>query len=138
MLGERPPVDLSKTPLDFHLPKDSSNFRALSILTTDLTLNDFTDVNEPPVVNTISVQRDLEILKPWVQNCEPFIVVGPEGSGKSLLIRTAFNELRKKMKIQVATIHCNAQTMAQQVIQKLNQVCLKGTSAQGKFSFFEV
>lgn len=41
----------------------------------------------------------MDILKPWIDNCEPFIVCGPEGCGKSLLINSAFNELKKKMKI---------------------------------------
>ena len=31
----------------------------------------------------------------WVNTCQPFIVVGPEGCGKNLLIRTAFAEFSK-------------------------------------------
>jgi len=84
------------------------------------------------VIRTIGLQRDLEILRPWIAHCEPFIVCGPEGCGKSLLIRAAFNELKGSQKILVATIYCNAQTTAAQVIQKLNQVCTKGTIAQGR------
>lgn len=33
---------------------------------------------------------------------------------------------------QMAVIHCNAQTSAFHVIQKLNQMCQQSTNAQGK------
>lgn len=32
----------------------------------------------------------------------------------------------------MATIYCNAQTTAAQIIQKLNQICMKGTFAKGR------
>jgi MoxR-like ATPase len=31
----------------------------------------------------------LNVIEKWLNNLEPIIVVGPEGCGKSLLIRTA-------------------------------------------------
>jgi len=43
--------------------------------------------------------RDLEILRPWIENCEPFIICGSEGVGKSMLIKAAFDEIRKTQKI---------------------------------------
>ena len=52
----------------------------------------------------------------WVSNCEPFIIVGPEGSGKNLIMKSALDELKKTLKIQVVMIHCNAQTLANQII----------------------
>ena len=130
VFNERPPVDINKCPLDFLIM--NNNLRAITMQPNDLNLSHFMDSNEPPIVYTSGLIRDLEILKPWVQKCEPFIVVGPEGSGKNLLIRTAFNELRKEIKLQIAVIHCNAQTMANQIIQKLNQICLKGTFSKGR------
>ncbi|KAL4440929.1 hypothetical protein ABPG74_009342 [Tetrahymena malaccensis] len=128
--GDKPPCDLNNSPLDFVCINGS--LRPLSILSQDISLSDFADSEEPPIIQTIGLQRDFEFLKPWIINCEPFIVCGPEGSGKSLLIRAAFNELRKQQKIQVATIYCNAQTTAAQIIQKLNQICMKGTFSQGR------
>ena len=128
--NERAPVDTQKNPMDFTVADGA--FKALLASPPEFSAADFTDDEEPPALRTVGLQRDLEVLNPWIVNCEPFIVVGPEGCGKSLLIRTAFDELRKHQKIQVATIHCNAQTSAQQIIQKLNQICLKGTSAQGR------
>lgn len=128
--NERPPVDVNKNPLDFFV--DKGVLRVFTSIQPNLKEDDFSRPTEPPIVPTISLQRNLEILKPWVNMNESFIVVGGEGSGKELLIRAAFEELKKEMKIQIAVVHCNAQTQASQIIQKLNQVCLKGTFAKGR------
>ena len=131
-LGVRPPVD-PKTPLDFYFAKDNNQYRPYAPdLIRQLKPNDFLEINEPPLVRTIGAQRDLDLIKSWIQNGDPFLLVGPEGCGKNLLIRNAFEELRKTMKIQTAVISCNAQTAASQIIQKLNQVCLKAVFAQGR------
>jgi dynein heavy chain 2 len=72
------------------------------------------------------------VLKKWVENNNHFIVVGPEGCGKGMLIREAFVGIRKTMKINFSTIYCNSQTNANHIIQKLYQICLKGNSGGGK------
>ncbi len=59
---------------------------------------------------------------------EPFILVGPEGCGKSMLLKNCFSQLRST---SVATIHCSSQTTAQHVIQKLHQSCAFFTSNSG-------
>lgn len=130
---DRPPVDLSRNPLDFLITggegtnTGASSLKLISPVPSEFSLSsDFTDLEEPPVSRTIGLQRDVEVLRPWVFNAEPFIVCGSEGCGKSLVIRAAFDELKKTEKIQMAIIYCNAQTTAAQVIQKLNQVCSKG------------
>ena len=131
-LGVRPPVD-PKAPLDFYYGKDNGQFRPHAHdLINQLKPSDFLDINEPPLVRTIGAQRDLDLIKSWVHNGDPFVLVGPEGCGKNLLIRNAFEELKKTMKIQIAVISCNAQTAASQIIQKLNQICLKAVFAQGR------
>lgn len=130
IFNQSPPCDINKSPLDFLIVNE--NFRSITMRPNDLNLSNFSDYNEPPIVYTAGLIRDLEVLKPWVQKCEPFIVVGPEGCGKNLLIRTAFDLLRQDLKIQIAVIHCNAQTLATQIIQKLNQICLKGTFSKGR------
>jgi len=33
----------------------------------------------------------MDIIKKWVFNGDPFILVGPEGCGKNLMIRNTFN-----------------------------------------------
>ena len=52
------------------------------------------------------MQRHLDIIKPWLKNKESFIVAGPEGSGKTILLREAFRNLSST---RVATMHCSAQ-----------------------------
>lgn len=77
-------------------------------------------------------QSYLDRLKRWVNNNENFLLVGPEGCGKSMLIKHAYSDIRKSHKINFATMHCNSQTNAQHVIQKLYQVCMKINSGSGK------
>lgn len=75
LAGEKPPVDLSRNPLDFSIADGS--LRMLAPIASDFSLSsDFTDLEEPPVSRTVGLQRDVEVLKPWVTNAEPFIVCG--------------------------------------------------------------
>ena len=77
-------------------------------------------------------QSYLDRIKKWVTNNDNFIIVGPEGCGKSMLIKHAYTEIRKSQKINFAIMHCNSQTNAQHIIQKLYQICLKMNSGSGK------
>ena len=130
-LGIRLPVD-PKTPLDFSC-QGEGQFKPYSHdLGHNLKPEEFYDSNEPPLVRTIGAQRDLDLIKSWVQNGDPFLLVGPEGCGKNMLIRNAFEEIKQSSKIQIAVISCNAQTAASQIIQKLNQICLKAVGAHGR------
>lgn len=74
-----------------------------------------------PVILTPDTQRNLAMFTPWLSsdNRQPFIIVGPEGCGKELLLRHSFEQLRS---VQVAVVHCSAQTMAKHIMQKLSQV----------------
>ena len=56
-------------------------------------------------------------------------MVGPEGCGKNLVIRSLIRQMKST---QMAVIHCNAQTSAFHVIQKLNQMCSQSTNANGR------
>jgi dynein heavy chain 2 len=69
------------------------------------------------------------MIQPWLENGDSFIVVGPEGCGKNLMIRNTIKQMKSR---QIAIIHCNAQTSAFHVIQKLNQMCSTSTGSQGK------
>jgi len=80
-------------------------------------------------VKTIGIQRDIAMIRPWLDNGDSFIVVGPEGCGKNLMIR---NQIKQMKSTQMAIIHCNAQTSAFHVIQKLNQMCSQSTGSHGK------
>lgn len=81
------------------------------------------------VVPTVSVQRGLKIIEPWVDKMEPFILVGPEGSGKNMLIRQAFRNLKS---VNVTVLHCNAQTTADHIIHKIAQCCSLFSTTAGR------
>ena len=49
-----------------------------------------------------------------------------------MLIRESYVEVLKLAKINFATMHCNSQTNANHVIQKLYQICGKSNSGAGK------
>ena len=86
-----------------------------------------------PVVQTVSVQRNLLTLQPWLESGEPVVLVGPEGAGKSMLLQHMFgagSSLGKRC--QLATLHCNAQTSASHVVQKLRSACALYSSATGR------
>ncbi|GMH82520.1 hypothetical protein TrST_g11065 [Triparma strigata] len=84
---------------------------------------------EESVVPTISVQRTLDMIQPWIEQFEPFILVGPEGCGKNMIIREAF---RKQRSTQITVLHCNAQTTAEHVIMKIQQTCSLFSSPEGR------
>lgn len=81
------------------------------------------------VVPTVSVQRGLKIIEPWVDQMDPFILVGPEGSGKNMLIRQAFKNLKN---VNVSVLHCNAQTTADHIIHKIAQCCSLFSTNSGR------
>lgn len=43
------------------------------------TLDDMKNLEKPPVVETVSAQRDAKMIEGWFNNDKPFILVGPEG-----------------------------------------------------------
>lgn len=49
----------------------------------------------------------------------PFLIVGPDGCGKTCLLEHCFAQLRST---NVATVHCSAQTSPAHILQKLKQV----------------
>lgn len=74
------------------------------------------------------------MMEPWIEASEPFVLVGPEGCGKDMIIRYAFSTDRaqshggrgrsgqagmKKVKTSLAVLHCNARTTAEHVIAKV-------------------
>lgn len=92
-------------------------------------LKDLSDYFSPPLVRTVGIQRDIELFRQWLEQGDPFIVVGPEGCGKNLMLRAAFAMLKST---QVTSIHCNAQSSAVHVLQKLSQMCVQSTGTHGR------
>jgi dynein heavy chain 2 len=66
----------------------------------------------PPLVPTATVLRNMDLFATWLAHEQPFIVSGPEGSGKNLLIRHAIQRLQNESDtaLNVAVLNCNAQT----------------------------
>eukprot|EP00981_Chlorochromonas_danica_P004240 scaffold857_cov152-Ochromonas_danica.AAC.23 len=124
--SERPP-DLS-APLDCYA--DGSQFRPFSLpLRDEADGIQLQDIGHSGVVSTVSVQRTISMMESWIAHMEPFILVGPEGCGKSMLINYAF---RRKKNIGIATLNCNAQTTADDVISKIAQACSLYSSSDGR------
>ena len=124
--GERPP-DLG-APLD--CKADGASIESFVAPRGDY--NDeigVSDVGDKTVIPTINVQRTLAMMSSWIENSEPFVLVGPEGCGKSMIINHAF---RQKKNISITTLHCNAQTTADDVISKIAQTCSLYSSPDGR------
>ena len=60
------------------------------------------------MIKTAGNLRNLDLINTWVKNGDPFILVGPEGCGKNMTIKGAFEELNRTKRIQIAEIPCNA------------------------------
>ena len=82
-------------------------------LKSEITINDLKNPESPPIIKTINIQRDIAMIKPWLDSGDSFILVGPEGCGKGLVIK---NLIKTMKSTQVAIIHCNSQTSAFHVI----------------------
>lgn len=86
------------------------------------------DVCDGALVLTSDAQRTVDTILPWLQNQESFILVGPEGCGKQTILRHAFSLINSS----VATIHCNAQTSADDIQDKIAQCCSVFNSNAGR------
>ncbi|CAK4090165.1 unnamed protein product [Aphanomyces euteiches] len=120
--NERPP-DIS-APLDCFCSGSS-----FSSYETKRTTYDDAKVSASSVIQTISMQRGMHIVAPWVDKMMPFIVVGPEGAGKNMLIRQAFSSIKG---VSFSVLHCNAQTTADHVIAKIAQSCSLFSTNKGR------
>ncbi|KAK7489861.1 hypothetical protein BaRGS_00018883, partial [Batillaria attramentaria] len=128
--GEMPP-DRNR-PLDTYFDDNLGRLMTYSMENAEtLTAEHFTSASSLPVVRTSDVQRSLDYFSPWLDadNKQPFIIVGPEGCGKGLLLHHSFENLRST---QVAMVHCSAQTGPDHVLQKLGQTCMVLSTNTGR------
>lgn len=88
----------------------------------------------PPLIETPSSLQYMDLFWTWLVEEQPFIVCGPEGAGKNLLIRHAINRLQNQGDgtCSVATLSCNAQTSSKDVLTKLRQFCSVTTGTSGR------
>jgi dynein heavy chain 2 len=108
-----------RNPLNSYCTEDAA-IRSFLLDPGEFSPTDFYDEWKPVVVRTIGVQRDMELIRNWLEAGDPFIIVGPEGCGKSLMLTESFKQLRSTY---VATFNCNAQTTAEHVLAKLTSIC---------------
>jgi dynein heavy chain 2 len=59
-----------------------------------LKIDDLKNPDEPPIILTSTIQRDLALVKPLLVKDESFIIVGPEGCGKNLVIRSLIKQMK--------------------------------------------
>ncbi|CEO98015.1 hypothetical protein PBRA_006129 [Plasmodiophora brassicae] len=117
--GDRALHDAGGDPL--HVTTDAgSSIRRFERIDGEVTLG-------APVL-TAELQANLATLTPWIRQGQPFVVVGPEGCGKSLLVRAALQQAG----FAHATLHCSAQTRAVHVVQRLRDVCTTVQGASGR------
>lgn len=121
------PLD-ARAPLDCFYSKQSQSLQAYTMREAAVSLEQIS-FRAPPVVQTVDVQRNRDMIMPWLQRREPFLLVGPEGSGRTLLLEDCFASLKH---CSVATIHCSAQTNASHVLQKLNDNCSVFSTNKGR------
>ena len=90
-----------------------------------------TSPSQLPIIKTTQLLRGVDGIMEWLdpKHREPFLIIGPDGCGKSLVLRQCFTQLRST---QVAIIHCSAQTNPSHVLQKLMQTCEQLSSLSGR------
>uniref|UniRef100_A0A8C9S5I7 Cytoplasmic dynein 2 heavy chain 1 n=1 Tax=Scleropages formosus TaxID=113540 RepID=A0A8C9S5I7_SCLFO len=121
-----------RRPLDTYCDADTGRLVTYQLGRPDhLSAEDFDNPQRLPVIQTPDTQRALDCFRKWLSGShrQPFLLVGPEGCGKGMLLRYAFSELRST---QVATVHCSAQTSSRHILQKLTQTCLAISSNTGR------
>jgi dynein heavy chain 2 len=127
-VGENPP---GRNPTAIYYNKERDRVDVYgSDVESNLNLSSFSD-DGFPLVRTASIKSTLDCLMSWLdpQSSQPFLLLGPEGCGKSLLLHSCFKKLRAT---NVAVVHCSAHITPQHVIQKLSQVCLVVSSSNGR------
>lgn len=128
MVGESPP---GRKPSCVFYNKSRDRLETYdSDVNVQLKLSDFRS-DGFPVVQTSDVKGTIETLMHWLNPDirQPFLLVGPEGCGKSLMLKHCFKSLRNT---NVAIVHCSAHITPQHVIQKLAQMCLVVSSSNGR------
>ena len=102
--GEKP-VDQKNLLLNYFDEKSQTWMTFVQDLKSEIKIDDLKNPEAPPIVRTINIQRDINMIKPWLDSGDSFILVGPEGSGKNLMIRNMITQMKST---QLAIIHCNS------------------------------
>nr|CAB3240329.1 cytoplasmic dynein 2 heavy chain 1-like [Phallusia mammillata] len=131
---ESPPDSRSPTNIFYNEKTGRLDSYRLDVNATVIPPENVSTMERFPMIETAEMQRFVDHVMNWLKpgNRHPFVVVGPDGSGKSMLLHHCFDKLRST---QVATIHCSAQTSPTHLTQKLQQACMAisgGGSGSGR------
>jgi dynein heavy chain 2 len=125
--AREPSPDPKKT-LDYYC--DHGRVKSYELSEPDnLENGSISEVENIPIVETIPLKRAIDTILPWITEGCPFILVGPEGAGKHMLLRHCFKQVRSTT---VATIHCSAQTKSSHLLQRLSQMCIGASTNTGR------
>ncbi|KAK2952775.1 putative Cytoplasmic dynein 2 heavy chain 1 [Blattamonas nauphoetae] len=81
------------------------------------------------MLQTDEVATLQSLFRPWITNSNHFLLVGPEGAGKHMLLSDTVKSLPG---VELAQINCSSQTSANQVAHSIKQHCLVLSSAHGR------
>ena len=95
-----------------------------------ISIKNFNNNKCNPVVVTENIQKNYNIIKNWFCLNKPFLIIGPEGCGKSLLIQYLLQNCSEKYSVSI--INCTSQTNSKSIIQKLYQSCIINNTSKGK------
>jgi dynein heavy chain 2 len=95
--GEKP-ANVS-SPLTCYFDYGSKSFKEYMDINNNqeensINLKDFNSIRSNPLIKTKTVQYYLDILKKWLETNDTFIIVGPEGCGKSLIINYSVSQIK--------------------------------------------
>ncbi|XP_018579489.1 cytoplasmic dynein 2 heavy chain 1 [Anoplophora glabripennis] len=84
-----------------------------------------------PLVETGQISQYLDSLRIWLteNNQQHFLLVGPHGSAKTLILKQLINE---RSDVECVTIHCSTNLMPIFVIGKLAEHCIAVNTHRGK------
>jgi len=94
LAGERPPE--KNLLLNYFDPQSSKWLPFSPNMSGETKIDDLKNQDLPPIVATIGIQRDIAMIRPWLEKGDSFIVVGPEGCGKNLMIRNEIKQMKSR------------------------------------------
>lgn len=72
----------------------SQAWSSFSLEQKEIKIEELKDPDAPPLIATCSIQRDIALVKPLLENDESFILVGPEGCGKNIVITSLIKQMK--------------------------------------------
>jgi dynein heavy chain 2 len=123
------PLDVKK-PLDTYFNAKTGQLASYQFQVFDsVDVSKIKDSDNLAVVETVDVQRNTDIIVPWILGGNNILLVGPEGAGKNMILRHCFSKVAST---HVAVVYCSAQTKPSQILQRLNQYCISLSTNTGR------